>query len=135
MKTKHVHRGMLVNFVLIFFLSFFFVESCRNSSALSLKAGKADTIFNKLETESINSNINYRIFHNNDSTWGFTIFVDNHPFRRYSKIPVQKAKKGFVSRLEADKIANYFVKMIHDGNPSPELKQKDLTDFNITLIE
>ncbi len=87
----------------------------------------------KNETFDENTYINFRSFQNPDLTWGFTIFINSEPFRQYNEIPFKDARGGFVSRTEAEKVANFFIKMIRNGESSPKLNKRSLDTLGITI--
>jgi len=77
--------------------------------------------------------INFRSFQNPDKTWGFTIFINSMPFRHYSEIPYKGSSTGFLSREEAEDVANLFVGMIRNGDQSPRLSKKLADSLEITI--
>lgn len=107
-------------------------ESCRNSGISAEKTGKTDfDQFNNSDEKS--AYINFRSFQNSDLTWGFTIFVNSMPFRHYTRIPYRNMGEGFVTRKEAEEVANLFIRMIRNGNTSPKLDKRTVDSLKITL--
>lgn len=77
--------------------------------------------------------INYRSFQNSDNTWGFTVFVNSVPFRHYNRIPYRRSSTGFITREEAEQVANLFIGMINKGNYSPKLDKTLIDSLDITI--
>lgn len=77
--------------------------------------------------------INFRSFQNSDKTWGFIIFINSMPFRQYNRIPYKRIPNGFVSREEAECVADMFVRLIYDGVQSPKLDKNSVDSLGITL--
>jgi hypothetical protein len=76
-----------------------------------------------------------RTFQNQDSTWGYTIFVNSKPYLHYSRIPLKR--EGFSSKKEAEMVAGVLVKMIQKGNPNPKLDKEliDSLEIQMKLME
>jgi hypothetical protein len=130
--VKHLRiRNTLL--ILMIFLSVCFFSECGNSSrAKPAKSNQSDQ--NKLSSSDGNpSNVRFSAFQNPDSTWGFTIFVDSRPFLHYKKIPFKKAVKGFDSKKDAESVAEIYVKMVKEGDSSPEISKKVLDNMGIVI--
>ncbi len=124
-------QGML-NFILrlLTYGVFLMTISCHGPSTANIlvPAGSKDV-------QSVNSSdiINFRTFRNSDNTWGFTVFVNSMPFRYYNRIPYKNSPAGFVSREEAENVANLFVRMIQNGDLSPRLDRESADSLKITV--
>lgn len=80
-----------------------------------------------------NTYVSYRSFQNPDMTWGFTVFVNSVPYRHYDKVPYKSASRGFVSKKEADLVAEMFVNRLKNGDASPHLSKKSVDTLKITV--
>lgn len=103
-------------------------DGCRNI----VSAGNGNALKNETFDEN-SAYINFRSFQNPDLTWGFTIFINSIPYRHFNEIPFKDAHGGFVSRMEAEKVANVFIKMIRNGESSPKLNKSSLDTLGITI--
>ena len=77
--------------------------------------------------------IKFRSFQNSDSTWGFTIFVNSKPFIHQRRIPSEEATTGFATKVDAEKVAGVFVRLIQNGDFNPELNKKILDSLEILM--
>lgn len=120
-------------FMLILSFSVLLTTGCRSrvvSHGINLNRAATNQL---PASEERSENINFRTFQNPDGTWGFTIFVSNMPYRHYNKIPVPGSESGFVSRKEAETVADLFVRLMSSGEHSPRLTRKALDTLDITL--
>lgn len=109
------------------------IISCGKKNSVENNVISDKQISQQTVYEETRAYVKYRSFQNSDSTWGFTIFVNSRPFLLYKKIPVDKAKFGFVSRKDAEKVAGIFVKMINNGNMKPSIDLKGLDTLGIII--
>lgn len=79
--------------------------------------------------------INFRTFQNEDKTWGFTIFINNAPYRNYKTIPFKKAEWSILSGNDAGKVAAIFVNMIKNGDQAPKLTENIMDSLGIKLVK
>ena len=100
---------------------------CRNSAPATLSESGSPALGESSDY------INFRSFQNPDLTWGFTIFVNSRPYCNYNRIPYKNISFGFVSRNEAEQVANLFVTMIRNGNESLKLTKNDIDTLRLTL--
>lgn len=109
------------------------IVSCINKNSMDKNVISDKQISQQTVYDETRAYVKFRSFQNPDSTWGFTIFVNSRPFLLYKKIPVTKAKLGFVSRTDAEKVAGIFVKMINNGNMKPSIDLKGLDTLGIII--
>lgn len=109
------------------------IISCSNKKSVDKNGNSDKQISQSAVYEETRAYVKFRSFQNPDSTWGFTIFVNSRPFLLYKKIPVNKAKFGFVSRKDAETVAGIFVKMINNGNMKPSIDLKGLDTLGILI--
>ncbi|TAL65309.1 MAG: DUF4907 domain-containing protein [Bacteroidetes bacterium] len=109
------------------------LTGCRNTSVNREKDQSKNKRNNVIETDPSQAYIKYSSFQNIDSTWGFTVFVNSRPSLYIKKIPVPGAFSGFLTKTDAEKIADLFVKMIRKGDLNPELNERVLDSLKILL--
>lgn len=84
-------------------------------------------------SDKVAGDISFRSFQNPDKTWGFTVFINSKPFRHYNNIPFKNNKSGFISKIEADKVAELFTTMIRHGDTSPKLDRRLIDSMKLTI--
>lgn len=109
-----------------------FLNGCTNNTS-SIRNSVTKDIKTTSETEGYVSYSKFRSFQNSDSTWGFTVFVNSKPYLQYRKIPLPKVSSGFKSRIDAEKVAKLFVRLIEKGDLTPDLNEKLLDSLGISL--
>lgn len=127
---KRFKNSGLVPFTLVLILEGLLLlsDGCRNI----VSAGNSNELRNDTFDEN-SAYINFRSFQNPDLTWGFTIFINSVPYRHYNEIPFKNVHTGFISRTEAEKVANVFIKMIRNGESAPKLNKSSLDTLGITI--
>jgi hypothetical protein len=118
---------------LMILLCVYLSTGCRDSAEKKSKDDKSENQIQLTIEDRYPSNVRFSSFQNPDSTWGFTIFVNSHPFLHYKKIPVNKAKKGFASKKDAESVAEIFTQMVKEGNTSPKITRKGLDTLGIII--
>ncbi|MGE5419811.1 MAG: hypothetical protein ACM3UT_06465 [Chloroflexota bacterium] len=131
LKQVTLKYGLKLFLILAVNWTFFLISGCRDSISDGGKI-RQNSDMGIISTEN-STYINYRSFQNPDKTWGFTIFVNSMPFRHYSRIPYNRVSGGFVSKDEADHVANLFVNLIKSGEQSPKLDRKSIDTLGITI--
>ena len=134
MQNWNSEKNFSVSLIIIVMISnlLLFVSGCRNniSNGNQQENSKVNRIFG---SEEYTAYIKSRSFQNIDSTWGFTIFVNSKPFLHHRRIPVPRANSGFKSKSDAEKVGGLFVKMIQEGNYSPEISKSLLDSLGVLL--
>jgi hypothetical protein len=118
-----------ISLIILFSVCLF--SGCRDKSEKLMPDGKSASQIQLTFETSYPSHVRFSTFQNPDSTWGFTVFVNSRPFLHYNKIPVNEASKGFVSRKDAESVAEVFVKMVKEGNTSPSISRKGLDTLGV----
>ncbi len=120
---------------LFVFSTFLFVMLLVNGCTNNTNGGKKSVQGTKAtpEADGYTSYIKFRSFQNSDSTWGFTVFVNSKPYLQYRKIPFHEASTGFVSKIDAEKVATFFVREIEKGDLAPGLTKKLIDSLGVSL--
>lgn len=130
---KRGKRRKFISICLVSLFSFFLLlfAGCRH------KAGEIE--INKsgdIQPQATNSDfypvfVKYRAFQNIDSSWGYTIFVNSKPYLHYSAVPFKS--KGFITKKDAETVAEILVEMIKKGDMSPKLSKKLTDSLELTM--
>jgi len=136
MHEKGYKYGNLVPSILIVLLSdlVMIFAGCRN------KIGETEKDIierNKSEINIVEVNpafVRFSSFQNNDSTWGYTVFVNSRPYLRQSRIPFKKSNSGFKSREDAEIVGRLVVKMIKNGDLTPKLDRKLIDSLEVEMM-
>jgi hypothetical protein len=118
--------GKFIPFILILFVSEFLLmfSGCRNNMQIEDRTEtRADDTYPLF--------VKYRSFQNNDSTWGYTVFVNSKPYLHYSRLTYKN--KGFATKHEAEIVAGFLVKMIQNGDMSPKLSKNIIDSIELQM--
>lgn len=103
------------------------ITACSNKASQRFD----NAAFSNVNEDGTPALVNFRSFQNADKTWGFTIIINNVPFRNYNTIPYKKNDAGFSSKQEAEQVAEIFVKQIKKGIQSPVLTRAMIDSMQI----
>jgi hypothetical protein len=128
----YIGNRKLVKFWYIIFVAIVLFSSLNCSG--NLKKHKLPEAKGVIPAEEVQGYVKLAAFQNSDSTWGFTIFVNSRPYIHYKKMPFNGAKAGFLKKEDAERIATGFVKMLRNGDLTPELSDSvidSLKELNV----
>jgi hypothetical protein len=91
----------------------------------------SDKIKSQSASEDLPGYVKFISFQNADSSWGFTVFVNSKPYLHYKQMPFSDSKIGFPTRNDAENIAAVFVKMIRNGDLTPELSHSTIDSLKL----
>jgi hypothetical protein len=137
MQKKGYYNGSFFSSVSILLLSdlVMLFAGCRNSIG-EKRMDNPDGEKSQVNISEVNpAFVKFSSFQNQDSTWGYTIFVNSRPYFRISRMPFKKSGPGFRSRDDAEIVAGLMVKMIKNGDLTPRFDQKLLDSLEMKMIE
>ena len=137
MQKKGYYNGSFFSSVSILLLSdlVMLFAGCRNSIG-ETGTDNRDGNKSRLNISEVNPEyVRFSPFQNQDSTWGYTIFVNSRPYFRVSRTPFKKSGPGFRSREDAEIVAGLMVKMIKNGDLTPRFDQKLLDSLEMNMTE
>jgi hypothetical protein len=137
MHKKGYYTGSFFSSVSILLLSdlVLLFAGCRNNIGETGR-DNPDGNNSQLNISEVNpAYVRFSPFQNQDSTWGYTIFVNSRPYFRVSRMPFKKSSPGFRSREDAEIVAGLMVKMIKNGDLTPRFDQKILDSLEMNMKE
>ena len=135
MQKKGYYNGSFFSSVSILLLSdlVMLFAGCRNSIG-ETGTDNRDGNKSRLNIPEVNPEyVRFSPFQNQDSTWGYTIFVNSRPYFRVSRTPFKKSGPGFRSREDAEIVAGLMVKMIKSGDLNPKFDKKLLDSLELNM--
>jgi hypothetical protein len=133
MRRWGYNKGILFPSLTIIFLSDFLLlfGACRNTATETEKYREKGEV-SQFSTSEINPEfIKYRLFRNNDSTWGYTIFLNSRPYIYSGRF--RNSGSGFKSKEDAAIVAGLFVKMMKKGDLSPRLNKRLIDSLKLKI--
>lgn len=127
MNTSFLFRTLFITLICTF-------VSCQNSQLNDATDNNKTIDFNNADTILKPPSIQSIIFLNNDSIggWGYDIILSNVKFIHQTNIPAIEGKKGFYSKLDAQKIADLVIyKIKYNNSTPPSVSINDLDSLNI----
>ncbi len=137
-KWGNKQRGTLlsVSFLLLSAV-LMFSAGCRESKAKMEKYLMDSNTPQAADPEVDPAYVKFRTFQNADSSWGYTVFLNSRPYLHYTRIALNKEGSGFASEKDAVMVAEFVVKMIKNGDMSPNLSKKtiDSLEQQISIMD
>jgi hypothetical protein len=135
MQKKGYINGNLIQSISVLLLSnlILIYAGCRPGAGETDKGSVNESMSSVTISDVYPVYARFSSFQNPDSTWGYTIFVNSRPYLRVSKMPFKKAGSGFLSKADAEIVADLYVKMINEGDLSPKLDKKTLDSLELIL--
>jgi hypothetical protein len=135
MQKKDNIKGNNIQSVSVLFLSVIILcfAGCRTGTEEIEKGSVDETKAGEIISGGYPLYARFNSFQNPDSTWGYTIFVNSRPYLRVSKMPFKKTSSGYLSKADAEIVADLYVKMIKAGDLAPKLDKKSLDSLELLM--